>query len=109
MLHFEREDFLIDHGVWLSTSLHHQVTGAVTVEFGNGLEEVEEVFAVRGVEGGDEAGVDEDQLRAIAFPVDLGELGFPGVGVVTVGAELLEDFFGDVFGVGGGVGVFVSA
>ena len=73
---------------------------AVAVELGDGFEEVEEVGAVGLVEGGDEAGVDEDQLRAVALLVDLRELLRPGFGVVSVGAQLGEDFFGDVFGVG---------
>ena len=101
MLHLEGEDLPIDDGFGLTAALHHQVAGAVAVEFRDGFEEVEEIRAVGVVEGGDEAGVDEDELGAVAFGVDLLELGFPFLRVVTVRAELLEDFFGDVDGVAG--------
>lgn len=60
VLHFQGEDFFVDDGVGLPASFHHQMAGAVAVEFGDGFEEVEEVCAVGLVEGGYEARVDED-------------------------------------------------
>lgn len=109
VLHLEREDLLVDDGVGLPAALHHQMAGAVPVELGDGLEEVEEVFAVRGVEGRDEARVDEDELGPVAFLVDLVELEIPRFRVVSVGAQLLEDFFRDVGRVRGRVGLLASA
>lgn len=81
---------------------------AVSVEFGNGFEEVEEIRAVRLVQCRDEAGVDEDELGPVSFLVEFLELRSPGLGVVAVRAELLEDFFGHVGGVCGGGGSFVA-
>lgn len=109
VLHAQGEDLGVDDGVGLAAALDHEVPGAVAVELGDGLEEVEEVGAVGLVEGGDEAGVDEDELGAVALLLDLMELLRPGFGVVAVGAELREDFLGDVFGVGGRVGLLVPA
>ena len=85
------------------------MSGAVPVELGDGFEEVEEIGAVRLVQGCDEAGVDEDELRAVAFVVDVLKLLFPCGGVVAVRAKLLEDLFRDVCGVFGGGGFLVSA
>ncbi len=109
VLHAQGEDLGVDDGVRLAAALDHEVPRAVAVELGDGFEEVEEIGAVGLVEGGDEAGVDEDQLRAVALLVDLHELLRPGFRVVAVGAQLGEDFFGDVFGVGGRVGLLVPA
>lgn len=78
VLHAEREDLGVDDSVRLPAARDHQVPRAVAVELGDGFEEVEEVGAVRFVEGGDEAGVDEDQLRAVALGVDALELLRPG-------------------------------
>lgn len=103
VLHLEREDFLINDSVRLAATIDHQVAGAVAIELGNGLEEIEEVCAVGGVERGDEAGVDEDELGSVAVVVDGGESGGPGVGLVAVGTEAFEDAFGDVDG-GGEIG-----
>lgn len=109
VLHAQGEDLGVDDGVGLAAALDHELPGAVAVKLGDGFEEVEEIGAVGLVEGGDEAGVDEDQLGAVALLVDFVELLRPGFGVVSVGAELREDFLGDVFGVGGRVGLLVPA
>lgn len=77
---------------------------AVSVELGDGLEEVEEIRAVRGIQGRDEPGVDEDELRPVALLVDFLQLGAPGGGFMTVRAQLLEDFLSHVEGVFGGGG-----
>lgn len=108
MLHFQRENFRVDHRVGLPASFHHEVAGAVAVELGDCFEEIEEIGAVRLVESCDEARVDEDELRPVTITVDFLELGFPRSGVVSVGAQLLEDFFGHVKGVFGGRGFFVA-
>ena len=106
VLHFESEDFLVDYGVRLAAALHHQVAGAVSVELGDGFEEVEEVGAVGRIEGSDEACVYEDKLRAITFFIDLGELGRPCLRVMAVWAQGGEDLFRDVDGVGWRFGLF---
>lgn len=109
MLHAEGEDLGIDDGFGAATPLHHQVAGAVAVELGDGLEEREEVGAVRLVELGDEAGVDEDQLRAVALLVDLVQLRLPRLRVVAMGSQFLQDLFGDVGGLRRVVGFGVAA
>lgn len=109
MLHLEREDLGIDDGLGAAAPLDHQVAGAVAVELGDGLEEGEEVLAVCLVEFGDEARVDEDELRAVSLPVDVLQLGLPRLGAVAVGPQFLQHLFGDVGGFGRVVGSFVSA
>ena len=96
MLHPQRENLLIDHRRGLPTPLYHQVARFVAVELGDGFEEVEEILAVGVVEFGDEACVDEDELRPVAFAVEGCEGGCPGFFVVAVWAQAGEDFFCDV-------------
>ena len=104
VLHFEGEDLLVDDCVGLAATFDHQVPGAVAVELSDSFEEVEEIGAVCGVQGGDEAGVDEDELWAVALFVKFGELVRPGGWVVAVRTKLREDGFGDVDGLRGGGG-----
>ena len=109
MLHLERKDLGLDDRLGAPAPLHHQVPRAVPVKLGDGLEQIEEVGPVGLVEFGDQAGVDEDELRAVALAVDGVERRLPVRGAVAVGPQALEDVLGDVDGLVGVVGCAVAA
>lgn len=74
MLHLERKGLFVEHKLGRPASLDHESASEVSVECGDGAEELEKVAPVLGVEYGRETGVDEDERRLIAVRGDGGEL-----------------------------------
>lgn len=96
MLHFQRKDFAVEDGFRGAGTRDHEFPCVETVEFGDCSEEVEEVAAVGGIEFGYEAGVEKEELRAVA------EGGEGAEGCEPWGGRVGEEVGGFGGGVGGG-------
>jgi hypothetical protein len=59
MLHLESEDLFVDYGIRLPAAITHQQASFIAVELSNCFEEVKKIPAIRGIEFGDESGVDK--------------------------------------------------
>lgn len=100
-MHSQGEDFLVNDGLGLLTPLNHQRACSVPVEFCDSTEQGKEVFTIDGVEFGDEASINENELGLVGFLAQFCQLGFPGFRVIKVGTEAVKGGFSHIVGIGG--------
>lgn len=70
VLHLERENLTVDNDTRGAAALNHEMACAVAVELCHRTKEIQEVFAVLGVEFCNETGIDEDELWAVTFGIE---------------------------------------